>query len=223
MRLSHYHLVFRKEKHYVEMHWNLVKRYFSIDPEFWWKQTTLLIYKQQNIRNLSPENYLLYLIFRLYSHQFYPLKFFMIISAFLKKNYENINWKQFHETVLNVRMERLTVFTFRLISELWATRTPSFISRKKSIGYSFLKNLVLKGVFARRRPSIIKKIYFLLLLDSPGDVMKFLLRLIFPDKGEILLRYKIPEHSKKIYIYSILNPILLPLLVLKKGGRARGH
>ena len=39
MLASHYHLVFNNNRHTVEVHWNLVKRYFDIPPEFWWEDT----------------------------------------------------------------------------------------------------------------------------------------------------------------------------------------
>jgi hypothetical protein len=46
-------------------------------------------------------------------------------------------------------------------------------------------------------------------------LMGFVKRL-FPGDGELRIRYKIPEHSRKIYLYYVLNPFLLPFLMLKK-------
>ena len=56
MLSSHYHIVFSKDHQLVEVHWNLVKRYFNIPPEFWWEDTLLEQYQGQEILCLAPSD-----------------------------------------------------------------------------------------------------------------------------------------------------------------------
>jgi predicted nucleotidyltransferase len=65
---AHYHLIFSNEKHHVEVHWNLVKRYIKITPDFWWKDVSDVEYQGMKIVMLSPERYILYAISRLFDH-----------------------------------------------------------------------------------------------------------------------------------------------------------
>ncbi|MFC1859810.1 nucleotidyltransferase family protein [Thermodesulfobacteriota bacterium] len=99
MLSSHYHLVFYNNEHTVEVHWNLVKRYFDISPEFWWEDTFIEPYGEQQILCLAPEKYLMYTIFRLFSHMFHPLKFFVLISETSNKYYKRIDWAQFELSI----------------------------------------------------------------------------------------------------------------------------
>ena len=80
---AHYHLIFSNERHHVEVHWNLVKRYIKITPDFWWEDVSEIEYQGVKVTMLSPERYILYTIFRLFDHGFRPLKYFLLIAALL--------------------------------------------------------------------------------------------------------------------------------------------
>jgi hypothetical protein len=56
----------------------------------------------------------------------------------------------------------------------------------------------------------------LVLLDSPFDIFKVLLRRLFPTPAEIRLRYNIPRGSLRILPYYFLNPFLM---LFKKAAR----
>ena len=65
---AHYHLLYRKGRHYLELHWNLVRRYFSVPADFWWEERQNIPYEETEIIMLSPERYILYTVFRLFDH-----------------------------------------------------------------------------------------------------------------------------------------------------------
>lgn len=50
---------------------------------------------------------------------------------------------------------------------------------------------------------------YILLLDTPPDVIRTLGRRVFPAPEEIHLRYGMPEGSPKTALYYLLNPLLL--------------
>jgi hypothetical protein len=216
MLSSHYHLVFQNGRHFVEVHWNLVKRYYSIPPEFWWEGIYQEKYNGQEISCLSPEKYLIYTIFRLFSHMFNPLKFFVLTSELCNKNYKTIDWTHFAEVTKKYDMEKLTVFTLKLSNELLGTKVPEEIIKKDVFGYDLFKISIINQLFRDVRRPFINKPLYAFLLDSPFKIITYFFKRFFPERGELKLRYGIPEDSSTMLIYYILNPILLPLLILKK-------
>lgn len=216
MLSSHYHLAFNKGKFFIEVHWNLVKRYFDIPSDFWWEDTRIVNYDGRNILCLAPEKYLMAMIFRLFSHMFNPLKFLVIIDALFKHYKKDLNWDLFLKYVETYRMKRLSVFTLTLLNELFDTPVPFNLKTEKIFGYSTIKKEILIKLFRDKRNSYYGKLLYLFLLDSPLDFINLILWRLIPSKSELRMRYHLPEQSNWIYVYYILNPFLLPYLILKK-------
>ena len=213
---SHYHFVFIKDQHVVELHWNLVKRYFKLSPDFWWQNTSSIKYMNQSILCLDPGKYLLYLIFRLHSHMFYPLKFFVIVSEVCNTYYSAINWNHLLQCAKDIRMKKLIHFSLRFLKDYFGTTIDKNIVKNNVLGYNVFVQSILNMLFRDVRRPYLRKILYLFLLDSRSYILLSLLKRIFPGKSELRLRYGIPESSKLVYIYYILNPVLLPILLLKK-------
>lgn len=219
MLASHYHLVFFNHRQTVEVHWNLVKRYFDIPPEFWWEDNHKEKYEDFDILFLSPEKFLIYTVFRLFSHIFYPLKFFVLISEISNKYYESIDWDRFASSIKKYNMMRLTTFTFKLLNEFLGTKVHDRFISKNIIGYNYFKTAIMNKLFRDVKRPYISKLLYVFLLDSPHYVLNSLLRRLWPEESELRLRYNIPEGSKSIYLYYLLNPLLLPLMLLRRPGR----
>ena len=64
---------------------------------------------------------------------------------------------------------------------------------------------------AKKQKNILKIQYIL-----SNHMFNLLFRRLCPEQGELRLRYRIPEDSKSIYLYYLLNPILLPILLLRR-------
>lgn len=216
MLSSHYHLVFQDGPHLVEVHWNLVKRYFNIPPEFWWEDIIFQKYQGQEILCLSPEKYLMCTIFRLFSHMFHPFKFFVLVSELSNKYYESIDWNRFATFTQKYGMDKLTTFSLKLSNELLGTKIPDKILKKHIFGYELFKRSIMNQLFGDvGRPHLGKPLYTFL-LDSPFNIFRHFLMRVFPVKSELRLRYEIPQGSRSIFLYYALNPILLPALILRK-------
>ena len=216
MLSSHYHLVFHDGHHLVEVHWNLVKRYFNIPPEFWWEDILLEEYQGQEILCLSPEKYLMCTIFRLFSHMFNPLKFFVLVSEISNKYYESIDWARFASFTQKYGMEKLTIFSLKLSNEFLGTKVPDNILKKNIVGYNLFKRSIINQLFGDVRRPHMGKLLYTFLLDSPFNIFRHFLMRVFPGKSELRRRYGISEGSRTIFVYYALNPILLPLLILRK-------
>jgi hypothetical protein len=208
---QHYHLIFHSDAYIAEVHWNLVKRYFTVPAEFWWEEKTRMEYGEAEILQLSVEKYLMYLIFHLFLHGYRPLKFFVLISELINVRREEIDWGKFFSYADEYKMRRLVLFTLDLLGELLGTRMPGSLGRRKIAGHDFLKGLVLSGLFRDAARVHLRMSFYALLLDSPLEVVRVVMGRIFPAPGELRLRFGLEENSKKVYLYYLLNPFFLIL------------
>jgi hypothetical protein len=206
---SHYHLIFSKDGHQVEMHWNLVKRYFTVPPEFWWTDSTSFECGGSSLTMPSLERYLLYLIFRAYDHGFRPLKFLVVISEMINRHREEVKWEAFLEYAETYHMGRLVSFVLHLLRDFFDTRIPDHALRGKIAGYGILRKVILSGLFRDQSRPHLRMMVYAHLLDTPQARARALLGRLFPSAGELRLRYGLPLGSKKIFLYFIMNPLLL--------------
>jgi len=206
---SHYHFIFQKDRYHFEVHWNLVKRYFQIPPEFWWEDVHKIVYEGMEITGLSAERYIMYTVFRLFDHGFRPLKFFVLISEIINKHQDEIDWGKLLTFSRRYKMERLMVFTLRLIHDILGTDIPVTVRKRNIIGYEAFKNVIISGLFHEVTRPHLRMFFYTFLLDDPMEYAKVISRRFFPEIGEIRLRYGLPMGSKKVYAYYLLNPLLV--------------
>lgn len=206
---GHYHFLYIKDSYFLELHWNLVKRYFCVPPEFWWDETEQIEYPGITISVLSHERYLMYAIFRLFDHGFRPLKFFIFIYGLLRKYKNEIDWQKLFLYSKQYKMERMLYFTLRLLNDIFHEDIPQFILQRKLTGYELIKKQVISGLFSEVKRPHLRMLFYTSLLDSPGDFFVNIIRRIFPKSSEIRLRYGISEKSRKVYMYYLLNPLII--------------
>ena len=210
-REGSYHLSLDNGTYLLELHWNLVMRYFDARPDFWWEETARKEYEGAEITLLSPERYLLYGIFRLFSHGFHPLRFFVLPAGLVNKYQDALDWDKVLCFAGDLGMKRVTVFALRLLHEFLGTDIPGEISGREVSGYRVLRQFVVSGFFGEVRRQRLRMSLFTTLLDTPLDTARVLLRRIFPPLSEVRLRYHLPAGSKKTLAYYLLNPLLLIL------------
>ncbi len=214
---SHYHLIFKKRMT-LEVHWNLVKRYFSIPEAFWWKSAVTVEWEGVPIMDLTIENNILYQVFRLFDHCFHPLRFFVLLSALIEKNYDRIDWACLLQTADRFGMERLVVFTLNILKDLLGTPMPALISGQRTRGYPVFRRLVFSGIFSGVSRKHLRMMVYTLMLIETRSVVRIFWGRLFPSTGELRLRYNLPPSSHLVYLYYILNPVLL---ILKSKDRRK--
>lgn len=206
---SHYHLNLSNDKNQLEIHWNLVKRYFEIPADFWWQETLKINRFGVELIELSIEKYILYTVFRLFDHCFYPLRFFVMISGLIEKHSIIIDWAKLIAYAKQYKMEKLVVFSLQLLQDILNTNIPEAIMKRKIFGFEYLKSIVVSGLFSGIKRKHIRMLIYSMLLDDPFRIFRVLIGRIFPSKSEVRLRYDIPPNSLKVYLYLLLNPFLL--------------
>jgi len=214
--ISHYHFLYQRDRHNVEVHWNLVKRYFDIPPDFWWGGIRKAGHEGRELSMLQTERYIMYTVFRLFDHGFRPLKFFVLVSEIVNKYRDEIDWRGFRSFSRQYGMSRLCNFTLRLLNDMLGTKVPENVAGSRVFGYGAFKRLVVSGLFKEAGRPHLRMFLYTFLLDSPLDLARVILRRFFPRAGEIRLRYNLPKSSKKLYAYYLLNPFLV---LLKKSPR----
>jgi hypothetical protein len=210
-----YHLTFHNGRDVVEVHWTLAFRYFDIPPEFWWEETGMMEYEGTEMKKLSPERYILYAVFRLYRHAFRPLRFLVLIAEIIRKYRDELAWGRTVSYARTFRMERLLLFTLRLLKETLGADVPEDIVRRPVFGYDILKRLVFSGLFREVKRIHPRMLLYTLLQETPADTLGVFLRRVFPLPSEIRLRYGLSAESKKVYFYYLMNPFLM--LIRKRG------
>ncbi len=216
---DHYHLILIKRA-VLEVHWNLVKRYFTIPADFWWESARPMSWNKVWVYDLSAENQILYHSFRLFNHCFYPLRFFVLLGAIIDRHAEQIDWELVLTTADAFQMKKLVLFSLYLTHDLLGTRIPKSCIPLPGAGYRIFRSWVLSGIFSGVRHKHFKMMLYTALLIHPQRLGKIFLARLFPSKGELRMRYNLPKGSKKIYLYYIFNPILLFLRSEKKETHA---
>ncbi len=209
-----YHLRFHRKNTVIELHWNLVRRYFEASSTYWWEDLQEMPFQGMTLPSLSNEKYLLYLIFRLFCKAFMPLHHFVLMPAVLNKEFD---WDKFMASARHLKMKRLGMFTLKLMHDSFGLDMPDVITKQNLIGYEYLKRFVINGLFSQDINPHLRMAVFLLLLDSPVDILKALFQRIFPSFSEIRLRYNIPRSSLKTLPYYLLNPFIMLFKKIKRS------
>lgn len=207
--INHYHLVYNKNDLSLEIHWNLVKRYFSIPSTFWWDSVSEVQFENAAINALSIEKYIIYTIFRLFDHRFMPLKFFLLISEIINRHHNDIDWVELIKYSKEYKMEKLVLFVLRFLTKNFDIIVPLNLIYNNSIRYRILENMILTGIFRKAERLHLRELMYTIFLIESNNLFRILIGRLFPHTGEIRLRYGIGKSSKKVYLYYLLNPILL--------------
>ena len=205
---SHYHLIYRKDLFGIELHWNLVKRYFSVQPRFWWEDTMRMNYYGIEVCRLRPEKYLLYLVFRLFDHQFSPLKFLVHFAAVIRHT-QKLEWAALISMAEQLKMSRLTRFCLYLAHDLLGIGIPFKTVGQPFAGYQMLRRLVIRHIAAEEtRPHLQMAILALCLLPVKVSLRVFA-SMLFPLESEVRLRYQLSDRSRIVKLYQLFNPLIM--------------
>ena len=96
------------------------------------------------------------------------------------------------------------------------TDIPASISKNRSKKYGLFKYSVFSGIFSGIKRKHLRMMVYTLIVINPVIWSKVFLGRIFPSTGELRLRYDLPPESRKVYLYYLLNPILLLFKSRKK-------
>lgn len=206
---TNYHLPpYGKNGFYVELHWNLTMRYFHSSPDFWWDEVGEIEYDKERFLCLSPERYILYAIFRLFSHAFYPLKFHVLLAGLIDFYRERIDSDALSLMAKKIGMERLLGFALSMMRDFFDIDIPLRF-KGDGILMNRIKDMILKGLFDEEPVLTRRMIIYSYLQESLKGYLSLLMRRLFPSQAEIRSRYGIKPGSKRLIFYYLMNPFYL--------------
>jgi Uncharacterised nucleotidyltransferase len=200
---------FFNEVYSIDLQWNLVEPYFNIPNDFWWADSRKIMKDNEQLTILSAEKYLLFAISHLFSHGFTTLKFFSLIDAVMNTYKDEIDWTELINYSEEFGMGGLVFFTVSLLHEMLGVEVPEQLTRRRRPGYGICRKAVLSGLFKKTTLFYMRIAVYLLLLAGPSALFRVTRKAIFPNPARLRARYGLPEHSKLIYIYYVLNPFLI--------------
>ncbi len=129
LEASYHHCQARGAFH-VEVHWNLVQPPFEADPGFWWEDATPCETPAGAAWALSTEKYLLYLIYRLYSHGFAPLRLFVLPVEIANGRGGAVDWERFMLLACRCRMRKVACFALAFMKDRLGAEVPEAIAER---------------------------------------------------------------------------------------------
>lgn len=163
----------------------------------------------------------MYVSFRLFSHGFHPLKFWLLPAGIIGRYGEKMEWDRLLDDSRRFGMERLVVFVLTVLKDLFGAEIPPASLGHDLLLYRPLKEVVVRGFVDERHRPWLRKVLYLSLLDTPGSVMRAVAGRLFPSPAELTIRYDLRSGGPEIWAWYVLNFLLLPWFVLtRKSGKA---
>lgn len=203
------YLNYQGKAYYLDLHLRPVASYFDIPDDFWWEESISVRHWDQSLKILSGERYLLFSILHLFSHQYRTLKFFVLIDAVISGHEDDMDWDKVIHYSERYGLRRVVFLTLKLLNEMMGTEVPVLIRDNSICGYGLFKNLVLDGLFKKSIMVFLRTAVYLLLLAGPSAIIRTSSKALFPDAARMRARYGLPENSRLVYFYYVLNPFFI--------------
>lgn len=208
----HVHFV-KKGAKPVEIHFRLEnKRYFDIPEEFWWNDLREMNFNNYKYKVLSKEKTLIFASIHLFGHGYSCLKFIVSISEMLRVYKDDINWQKLIKDSPMIDAYKPLLLSINTAAALLGAPLTDDISeliKKRSLKEMYVSKKILKDMF-KKNVSFAKVMFFLTILNyNAFEIICRMIKWLFPPIKEISCRYDVPLKGIKIYLYYILNPVLL--------------
>ena len=199
----------------VDVHFRLGKRrYFDMPEDFWWEDLRNQDFRGHRYQVLSYEKTILFAVIHLFQHGYSPLKFLVNISEMLNVYDGKVNWLKLKEDASQAGICKPLSLSLCFARDLLGTPIPKAISSVVE-NLSFKDRWIykrIKGNLFKGNISLSAETFLLTILQyNAAEVVKRMLKWIFPSVKEVACRYNVPRKSGAVYIYYLLNPVLLLL------------
>lgn len=193
----------------IEPHWNLFFRYFTTPPEFWWEECIRVSSDEREYTFLSPEKNVLYTTFRLFTKLFTPLRFLVMVAEVLRHYRNEIDWEKLFRYARQYKFENVLRVTMKLSRDMLGAPVPEGFADIRGLRARVLFRVVRRMVLHGVKDHPLRKVLPVFLRDDLTGAFGVLFERLFPSKGEIVSRYRIPGSSPKALFYYIVNPLIL--------------
>lgn len=231
----HIHYIPLEKDIHVEIHWHIAVKHHlfrlrNIDTnmiESWWERAKEIELFGNKTLILCPEDLVFHLCHHFLTHRFLNQKgnfssrsaLIQICDIFqtIKLYRDEINWIEFKYTAEKYGIESLIYTTLSIAREIIEENDGIFdeaisVFTLESLDKKFVR-LINKRIFMRDNDLTVvpPQIIQLQMPHTFYEIVKTLLRCIFPNSKGISKRYNIPSNSKRVYFYYLIRPFILPL------------
>ncbi len=171
----------------IDLQWQIA----SINFDLFWKDAVPASIEGANAFFLSPESLLIHLCLHVSSHQYSRLSWLVDISETIHKYSEALDWELFLKESIQHRIHPLVRHVLHLVKEVLAPPIPEYVlDRLDSCKLSFFEERLFNSL-ANPDMSEVKWTAMIGFLTQGGITSKirYILRLIFPDRDFMLVRY----------------------------------
>ncbi len=206
---------FREGAKGVDLHAGLgKKRYFVVPEDFWWEDSRKRVYEGHLYNVLSPEKSLLFASMHLFEHGCAPLKFIAGIAGMLRTYEKDLRWEALFEDARRFNAAGCLMLSLHLASALLDAPLTGIVAEmaaQRSPKQRWIFRRIEGRVF-RKNTGLAPVMFLLTLLQYDAAEVAFrMARWLLPSLREIAYRYDLPPGSKKVFLYYLLNPVLLLL------------
>ncbi len=211
---------FRQGAKGVDLHVRLGnRRYFDIPEDFWWEDLRIRTYEGNSYSVLSYERMLFFAALHLFEHGCAPFKFIAGIAEILRTHGKDIRWKVLFEDAGRFNTGRCILLSLDLASTLLDAPLPAIVGdmlERRSRKEWWITRKIEEGVF-REKTALAPVMFLLTLLQyNASQVVCRMAKWLLPSLKEVAYRYDLPQGSRKVFFYYLLNPVLL-LLKRREG------
>jgi len=215
---------------YLDLHWRLAKSrdYQALPEKQWWNRAEEVWINDQRYFSFVPDDMFIYLAMKIHASAYCYLKQFIDLYQLLNQWGNRLDWGYIHQTTKEMGMANNLSFLFLTIEQLFdgrmvviqpmiqpppkkdAPKTTPLAGSVQSLRFHFLRHIInKKTILSGRYGRDLRQGLCLLLNDHLINSFASTLRILFPSKKAICGRYLLSPHSKKIYFFYCLNPLLI--------------
>ncbi len=204
----------------VELHWNIVQKYFSchFDVNQLWNDLEPVSLLNRQVMTVSPEQLLLILsIHHGGKHQWAMLGWICDIAQLIGRH-RDLDWETIGDSAIRSGIERILFLGLYLAKDMLGADVPDEMSRriKKDPAIPFLAKQVCKRIFAEAENTPGEAegfVFYLRMRENLRDKMQYCFRRLFTSTKTDWSLLRLPAPFFPLY------RVLRPFRLMKKFGR----
>lgn len=193
----------------IEIHWNIVRplEHNTISPTELWAQSQQASLNHEAVRTFQPHLQLLHLaLHAAYNHQFaFDLRSLCDIALLIQST--QIDWQKFITQTTAWQVQRGIYLTLKLVEDFWQIGfPPELLAELKQIPENLIETAKRQLLWGRSNNFGITANFSQLKSNrSLWGKTKFTLHFVFPTQDFLSSRYGVKPHSRKIWLYYLIN------------------
>lgn len=201
----------------LECHFRLGHhRHFPVPDDYWWTGVRAVPFQGRPVRVPARDRTVLFAALHLFKHSFDSLRHLVGFAAMLRVWREAFDWEALFEDATRFSADKALLVSAALASRLFEPPLPAAVARRlerlstreRRLVGATVRDLFRRGR-GRGRSRAARRAGVLFLQHGALGGFQLLSRWAVPPVDEVRLRYHLPQGSRKVWAYYLLNPLLM--------------